>query len=48
MSQRRRERRVRGLEAVRDDDCAGGYRFRDDIPTKLAAFERTVHDYENQ
>ena len=24
-----------------------GYRFRDDIPTKLAAFERTVHDYEN-
>ena len=23
-------------------------RFRDDIPTKLAAFERTVHDYENQ
>ena len=24
------------------------YRFRDDIPTKLAAFERTVHDYENQ
>ena len=25
-----------------------GYRFRDDIPTKLAAFERTVHDYENQ
>ena len=25
-----------------------GYRFRDDIPTKLAAFERTVHDCENQ
>ena len=25
-----------------------GYRFRDDIPTKLAAFERTVHEYENQ
>ena len=25
-----------------------GYRFRDDIPTKLAAFERTVRDYENQ
>ena len=25
-----------------------GYRFRDDIPTRLAAFERTVHDYENQ
>ena len=25
-----------------------GHRFRDDIPTKLAAFERTVHDYENQ
>ena len=25
-----------------------GYRFRDDIPIKLAAFERTVHDYENQ
>ena len=25
-----------------------GYRFRDDFPTKLAAFERTVHDYENQ
>ena len=25
-----------------------GYRFQDDIPTKLAAFERTVHDYENQ
>ena len=25
-----------------------GYRFRDDIPTKLAAFERTVHDYDNQ
>ena len=25
-----------------------GYRFRDDIPTKLAAFARTVHDYENQ
>ena len=25
-----------------------GYRFRDDIPTKLAAFERTIHDYENQ
>ena len=24
------------------------YRFRDDIPTKVAAFERTVHDYENQ
>ena len=24
------------------------YGFRDDIPTKLAAFERTVHDYENQ
>ena len=24
------------------------YRFRDDIPTKLAAFERTVHDNENQ
>ena len=24
------------------------YRFRDDISTKLAAFERTVHDYENQ
>ena len=24
------------------------YRFRDDIPTKLAAFKRTVHDYENQ
>ena len=21
-----------------------GYRFRDDIPTKLAAFERTVHN----
>ena len=25
-----------------------GHRFRDDIPTKLAAFERTVHDNENQ
>ena len=26
-----------------------GYRFRDDrLPNKLAAFERTVHDYENQ
>ena len=25
-----------------------GYRFRDDIPTKLAAFKRTVHGYENQ
>ena len=25
-----------------------GSRFRDDIPTKLAAFERTVHDNENQ
>ena len=25
-----------------------GHRFRDDIPTRLAAFERTVHDYENQ
>ena len=25
-----------------------GYRFRDDIPTKLAVFERLVHDYENQ
>ena len=25
-----------------------GYRFRDDIPTKLTAFERTVHHYENQ
>ena len=25
-----------------------GYSFRDDIPTKLAAFERTIHDYENQ
>ena len=25
-----------------------GCRFRDDIPTKLAACERTVHDYENQ
>ena len=25
-----------------------GYRFRDDIPTKLAAFEITVHDYKNQ
>ena len=25
-----------------------GYRFRDDIPNKQAAFERTVHDYENQ
>ena len=25
-----------------------GYRFRDDIPNKLAAFERTVHDNENQ
>ena len=24
------------------------YRLRDDIPTKLAAFERTAHDYENQ
>ena len=24
------------------------YRFRDGIPAKLAAFERTVHDYENQ
>ena len=24
------------------------YRLRDDIPTKLAAFERTVHDNENQ
>ena len=24
------------------------YRFRDDIPTKLSEFERTVHDYENQ
>ena len=22
-----------------------GYRLRDDMPTKLAAFERTVHDY---
>ena len=25
-----------------------GYRFRDDIPTKLAAFERSVHDNESQ
>ena len=25
-----------------------GYRFRDDIPTKPTAFERTVHDHENQ
>ena len=25
-----------------------GYRFRDDIPSKLAPFERTVHDNENQ
>ena len=25
-----------------------GCRFRDDTPTKLAAFERTVHDFENQ
>ena len=25
-----------------------GYRFRDDSPTKLAAFEKTIHDYENQ
>ena len=25
-----------------------GYRFRDDTPNKLAAFERTVHEYENQ
>ena len=25
-----------------------GYRFRDVNPTKLAAFERTIHDYENQ
>ena len=25
-----------------------GYRFRDDIPTKLAAFEGTVHHFENQ
>ena len=25
-----------------------GYRFRDDIPTKLASFVRTVHDCENQ
>ena len=25
-----------------------GYRLRDDIPTKLAAFERTAHDSENQ
>ena len=25
-----------------------GYTFRDDIPTKPAACERTVHDYENQ
>ena len=24
------------------------YRFRDDIPTKLTAFERTIHDDENQ
>ena len=24
-----------------------GCRFQDDIPTKLAAFEKTVHDYEN-
>ena len=24
------------------------YRFRDDIPTKPAAFERTVHDNEDQ
>ena len=24
------------------------YRLRDDIPTKLAAIERTVHDYDNQ
>ena len=62
VSQRRRERRVRGLEAVRDgvgaqalnEVCVGllmnvlGYQFRDDIPTKLAAFERTVQDYENQ
>ena len=24
-----------------------GYRFRDDIPTKLAAFERTVHENQN-
>ena len=24
------------------------YKFRDDIPPKLAAFERTAHDYENQ
>ena len=24
------------------------YRFPDDIPTKLAAFERTAHDYDNK
>ena len=28
--------------------CWMEHRFRDDIQTKLAAFERTVHDYENQ
>ena len=57
----RRERRVRGLQTVRDgmgaqtsDEVCGtlderaGYRFLDNIPTKLAAFERTVHDFENQ
>ena len=61
VSQCRRERGARGLEAVRfgmepklRTRYVGllmnvlGCRFRDDIPTKLAAFERTVHDYENQ
>ena len=61
VSQRRRERRIRGLEAVRDgvEPMLGtryvgllmnvlGYRFRDDIPNKLAAFARTAHDNENQ
>ena len=43
-----------GMGAQASDEVCGtlmnvlGYRFRDDIPTKLAAFERTVHDYENQ
>ena len=47
-----RERGVRGQDTVRDGMGAQTnvleYRFRDDIPTKLAAFERTVHDNENQ
>ena len=59
--QRRRERRIRSVEAVRHGvepklrtRFVGllmnvlSYRFKDDIPNKLAAVERLVHDYENQ